>query len=109
MVVMFVRKCFNIDLYIADNSCEHLCRVLGLDNPSDLMTKYKSKPEILRFLEMLRLRPRSGRSALAPARVLVDALSRAHVHECTLPDLLHLLLLHRLLCYGARLGGNILL
>ena len=39
----------------------------GRDNPSDLLTKYKSQPEISRFRDMLRIRPRSGRPALAPS------------------------------------------
>ena len=45
-------------------------KVPGRDNPSDLMTKHKSSPEIARFLRMVGIRPRDGRSALAPVRVL---------------------------------------
>ena len=44
-----------------------LFKVPGKENPSDLMTKYKSLPEIVRFLQMLGVRPENGRSALAPA------------------------------------------
>ena len=46
-----------------------LFKVPGKENPSDLMTKYKSLPEIVRFLQMLGIRSEDGRSALAPARV----------------------------------------
>ena len=46
-----------------------LFKVPGKDNPSDLLTKHKSLPEITRFLRMLGVRPREGRPLLAPSRV----------------------------------------
>ena len=50
----------------------HLYKLPGRENPSDLMTKYKSFPEITRFLSKLGVVPRAGRSALAPMRFLPD-------------------------------------
>ena len=46
-----------------------LYKLPGKDNPSDLQTKYKSHPEALRFLHMLGIRPRAGRSQRAPSRL----------------------------------------
>ena len=45
-----------------------LFKLPGTMNPSDLMTKHKSRPEIERFLTMLGISPETGRSQLAPAR-----------------------------------------
>ena len=47
-----------------------LFKVNGKQNPSDLLTKHKSLPEITRFLHMLGVRSREGRPNLAPARIL---------------------------------------
>ena len=46
-----------------------LYKVPGRHNPSDLLTKHKSHPEIVRFLHMMGIRSRDGRPSLAPARV----------------------------------------
>ena len=48
-----------------------LYKVPGRDNPADLMTKYKTLPDIRRFSDMLLIRSRTGRPALAPTRVPV--------------------------------------
>ena len=45
-----------------------LFKLPGTMNPSDLMTKHKSRPEIERFLTMLGIAAERGRSKLAPAR-----------------------------------------
>ena len=46
-----------------------LFKLPGQNNPSDLMTKYKSAPDIARFLKMLGIHERAGRPDLAPVRV----------------------------------------
>ena len=45
-----------------------LYKLPGKDNPSDLFTKYKSLPEISRFLRMMASKPRDGLPKLAPKR-----------------------------------------
>ena len=46
-----------------------LFKVPGRDNPADVFTKYKSLPEILRFMKMMGVGVRPGRPKLAPCRV----------------------------------------
>ena len=46
-----------------------LFKLPGTENPSDLMTKYKTAPEASRFMSMLGIRRLDGRPALAPSRV----------------------------------------
>ena len=46
-----------------------LFKVPGKDNPADVFTKYKSLPEITRFMKMMGVLPRIGRPKLAPSRV----------------------------------------
>ena len=46
-----------------------LFKLPGKNNPSDLMTKYKTAPEASRFLSMLGIQRLDGRPALAPSRV----------------------------------------
>ena len=48
-----------------------LFKLPGKENPSDLMTKYKSGPEASKFLSMLGIQKRDGRPKLAPSRVLL--------------------------------------
>ena len=50
-----------------------LFKVPGRHNPSDLLTKHKSNPEIVRFLQMMGIRSREGRPGLAPSRVPTTA------------------------------------
>ena len=46
-----------------------LFKLPGRDNPSDLMTKYKTSPETNRFLSMMGICSLSGRAAIAPDRI----------------------------------------
>ena len=46
-----------------------LYKLPGKENPSDMMTTYKGSPELIKFLKMLGVVPKSGRPDLAPARV----------------------------------------
>ena len=39
---------------------------LGADNPADLFTKYLSKPDMWKHLELLRMSPEDGRSDVVP-------------------------------------------
>ena len=67
-----VRHLATADLWVQQKVREKvlkLCKLPGKDNPSDLMTKYKSSPEAQRFLKMLGITSRQSRARLAPARV----------------------------------------
>ena len=46
-----------------------LFKLPGKENPSDLMTKYKTAPEASKFLSMLRIQRMVGRPRLAPSRI----------------------------------------
>ena len=66
-----VRHLATADLWVQQKvKSKHLklYKLPGKDKPSDLMTKYKSGPEISRFFKMFGVVPLSGRSALAPRR-----------------------------------------
>ena len=58
-----------------------LFKLPGKDNPSDLMTKYKTAPEASRFLSMLGIQRLDGRPALAPSRVPKGAHPRCDSSE----------------------------
>ena len=47
-----------------------LFKIPGKENPSDMMTKYKSSLELGKFLKMLGVAPKDGRPSLAPSRVV---------------------------------------
>ena len=44
-----------------------LRKVLGTDNPSDALTKYLSRPELVKHLACMHVVYEEGRAALAPA------------------------------------------
>ena len=58
-----------------------LFKLPGRENPSDMMTKYKSSPELGKFLKMLGVAPMRGRPSLAPARVATAALTASRADE----------------------------
>ena len=49
-----------------------LYKLPGKENPSDMLTKYKSAPEASRFMSMIGVQVLTGRPMLAPARVARD-------------------------------------
>ena len=68
-----VRHLATADLWIQQKvraKAVKLFKLPGKENPSDMMTKYKSSPELGKFLKMLGVAPRDGRPALAPSRVV---------------------------------------
>ena len=47
-----------------------LYKLLGKENPSDVLTKYKTAPEASRFMSMLGIRSIAGRPQISPSRVV---------------------------------------
>ena len=54
-----------------------LSKVLGADNPTDLLTKYTDKAVLVKAVENMGLKFMSGRSAMAPAAMGTEVNSTA--------------------------------
>ena len=55
-------------------------KIWGTENPADLMTKGKSRDEIMKFMEMMKLRVFPGRAEVSPDRQL--SWSACQVESC---------------------------
>ena len=67
-----VRHLATADLWMQQRvKLRHLAlfKLPGKDNPSDLLTKHKGRPDIIRFLSMIGISSIPGRAASAPHRV----------------------------------------
>ena len=70
-----VRHLATADLWIQQKVRDRelkLYKLPGKDNPSDMLTKYKSAPEASRFMSTIGVQVLTGRPTLAPARVVRD-------------------------------------